>query len=62
VNDKGWVAAWFPGEETDGKLFTFDGHPDSVRYVTSFMYARRLLKQVKLPLGIHHATVPDNRR
>jgi hypothetical protein len=41
VNPRGWIAAWFPGQECDGKLFW--GVTPS--YVIEIMYRRRLRKQ-----------------
>jgi len=42
ISPRGWAAAWFPGEEMDGKLF----HGDDAAAVVEFMYRRRLHKQL----------------
>lgn len=42
VNPRGWIAAWFPGQELDGKLFWGTAPSD----VIEFMYRRRLRKQI----------------
>ena len=57
----GWIAAWFPGEEMDGKLFRSSDFSEAATTIPRYMYMRRLRKQVKLPLGVHHATVPNHR-
>lgn len=42
VNPRGWIVAWFPGEELDGKLF----HGMEAWPIIEFMYRRWLRKQL----------------